>query len=47
MSSLAYGALAGAISIGTVFARTSKPMLVRVCLVGYSLSLCAFALQRD
>ena len=41
------GALAGAISIGTVFARTSKPMLVRVCLVGYSLSLCAFALQRS
>ena len=28
------GALVGAISIGTVFARTSKPMLVRVCLVG-------------
>ena len=41
------GALAGAISIGTVFAGTSKPMLVRVCLVGYSLSLCAFALQRS
>jgi MFS family permease len=41
------GALAGAISIGTVFAHTSKPMLVRVCLVGYSLSLCAFALQRS
>jgi len=39
------GALAGAISIGTVFAHTSKPMLVRVCLVGYSLSLFAFALQ--
>ncbi len=40
------GALAGAISIGTVFAHTSKPLLVRVCLVGYSLSLCGFALQR-
>jgi MFS family permease len=40
------GALAGAISIGTIFARTSKPMLVRVCLVGYSLALCAFALER-
>jgi MFS family permease len=40
------GALAGAISIGTVFARTSKPLLVRVCLVGYSVALCAFALQR-
>ena len=40
------GALAGAISIGTVFARTSKPMLVRVCLVGYALTLCAFALER-
>ena len=41
------GALTGAISIGTVFASTSKPLLVRVCLVGYSLALCAFALQRS
>ena len=41
------GALAGAISIGTVFATTSKPLIVRVCLVGYSLSLAAFALQRS
>jgi MFS family permease len=41
------GALSGAISIGTVFARTSKPLLVRVCLVGYSLTLCAFALERS
>ncbi len=41
------GALTGAISIGTVFATTSKPLLVRVCLVGYALSLCAFALQRS
>ncbi len=41
------GALAGAISIGTVFAQTSKPLLVRVCLVGYAVSLCAFALQRS
>jgi MFS family permease len=41
------GALAGAISIGTLFAHTSKPTLVRVCLVGYSISLCAFALQRS
>ena len=46
-ASFGTGALIGAISIGTVFARTSKPMLVRVCLVGYSLSLCAFALQRS
>ncbi len=42
-----FGALTGAISIGTVFARTSKPLLVRVCLVGYSLSLCVFALERE
>ena len=42
-----FGALVGAISIGTVFARTSKPLLVRVCLVGYSVSLCAFALERS
>jgi MFS family permease len=41
------GALSGAISIGTVFAQTSKPMLVRVCLVGYSLCLVAFALERS
>ncbi len=41
------GALSGAISIGTVFARTSKPLLVRVCLAGYSLTLCAFALERS
>jgi MFS family permease len=46
-ASFGTGALAGAISIGTVFAATSKPLLVRVCLVGYSLSLCAFALQRS
>ena len=46
-ASFATGALAGAISIGTIFARTSKPMLVRVCLVGYSLSLCGFALERS
>jgi MFS family permease len=41
------GALTGAISIGTVFARSSKPLLVRMCLVGYSLCLVAFALERS
>jgi MFS family permease len=41
------GALVGAISIGTVFARTSKPLLVRVFLVGYAVTLCAFALERS
>jgi predicted MFS family arabinose efflux permease len=41
------GALVGAISIGTLFARTSKPLLVRVFLVCYALSLCAFALERS
>jgi MFS family permease len=46
-ASFGTGALAGAISIGTIFARTSKPMLVRVCLVGYSVALCAFALERS
>ncbi len=40
------GALIGAISIGTVFARTSKAMIVRVCLVCYALALTAFALLR-
>jgi len=41
------GALIGAISIGTVFSRTSKAMIVRVCLVGYALALTAFALLRS
>jgi len=45
-ASFGTGALIGALSIGTVFAHTSKPMIVRVCLIGYSLSLCAFALLR-
>ncbi len=40
------GALVGAISIGTVFARISKPTIVRVCLIGYSVSLTGFALTR-
>jgi MFS family permease len=46
-ASFGTGALIGAISIGTVFARTSKPLLVRVCLVGYAVALCSFALQRS
>ena len=41
------GALAGAISVGTVFAGTSKPRLVRVCLVAYAVSLACFALLRS
>ncbi len=41
------GALIGAISIGTVFARTSKAMIVRVCLLCYALALAAFALLRS
>ena len=41
------GALVGAISIGTVFVRTSKALLVRVCLVGYAVSLAGFALERS
>jgi predicted MFS family arabinose efflux permease len=40
------GAFIGAISIGTVFARTSKPMIVRVCLLGYTVALVTFALLR-
>jgi len=40
------GALIGAISIGTVFAHTSKPLIVRVCLLGYAAALSAFALLR-
>jgi predicted MFS family arabinose efflux permease len=41
------GALIGAISIGTVFTRSSKPMIVRVGLFGYALTLTAFALVRQ
>jgi MFS family permease len=40
------GALIGAISIGTVFARTSKATIVRVCLVCYSAALTVFAILR-
>ena len=41
------GALAGAVSVGTVFAGVSKPRLVRVCLVAYAVSLASFALLRS
>jgi MFS family permease len=40
------GALIGAISIGTVFSRTSKALMVRVCLLCYSVALAVFALLR-
>jgi MFS family permease len=40
------GALIGAISIGTLFSRTSKPMIVRVCLIAYAVSLAVFSLLR-
>jgi MFS family permease len=40
------GALIGALSIGTVFARTSKARIVRVCLLCYSVALTVFALLR-
>jgi MFS family permease len=46
-ASFGTGALLGAISIGTIFARTSKPMIVRTCLFGYALALTAFALLRQ
>jgi len=45
-ASFGVGALVGAISIGTVFAGTSKAMIVRICLLCYSASLAAFALLR-
>jgi MFS family permease len=41
------GALIGAISIGTVFAHTSKARIVRVCLLCYSVALTVFALLRS
>jgi MFS family permease len=40
------GALLGSISVGTVFSLVSKPMIVRVCLFGYALTLTGFALLR-
>jgi MFS family permease len=40
------GALVGAISIGTVFSRTSKAMIVRVSLLCYAAALTVFALLR-
>ena len=40
------GALLGALSIGTVFSRTSKPAIVRICLVCYAAVLAVFALLR-
>ena len=46
-ASFGIGALLGAISIGTVLSRTSKPMIVRTCLFGYALALAAFALLRQ
>jgi MFS family permease len=45
-ASFGVGALVGALSIGTVFSRTSKAMIVRICLVGYAAALTAFALLR-
>jgi len=41
------GAFIGAISIGTVFAHTSKPAIVRVCLLAYTVMLAVFALLRS
>jgi MFS family permease len=46
-ASFGTGALLGAISIGTVFARASKPLIVRLCLVGYAVTLTGFALLRE
>jgi predicted MFS family arabinose efflux permease len=41
------GAVAGALSIGTVFSQRSKERIVRVSLVAYSVALTAFALVRS
>ena len=40
------GALVGALSIGTVFSQASKPLIVRVGLLGYAAFLAVFALVR-
>jgi predicted MFS family arabinose efflux permease len=41
------GAFIGAISVGTVFSRRSKPFIVRVCLLAYAIALTTFALLRQ
>jgi predicted MFS family arabinose efflux permease len=41
------GAVTGALSIGTVFSRRSKPRIVRGALVAYALSLAVFGLLRS
>jgi len=43
----ALGAALGALSIGTVLVRRSKPMIVRVGLVSFGVLLTAFALARS
>ena len=40
------GALAGALSIGTILSRVSKPLIVRVGLLGYAACLVVFAVLR-
>ena len=40
------GAVIGALSIGTVFAKTSKPMLTRIGLVGFAAFLTTFGILR-
>lgn len=41
-----FGAALGAVSVGTLFASRSKPMLVRVALVAFAALLALFALER-
>jgi MFS family permease len=41
-----FGAFVGAISVGTIFTKTSKPLMVRVCLLCYTVCLTVFALLR-
>ena len=46
-ASFGLGAVIGALSIGTVFAKTSKPLLTRVGLVGFAAFLTTFGLLRS
>src|SRR5207253_2363013 len=41
------GAMIGALSVGTVFVTWSKPLLVRIGMLGYAVTLVAFALVRS
>jgi len=46
-SSFGLGAATGAICVGTVLSRISRPLMTRIGLVGFGVALAAFALTRE